>query len=504
MTARVVPGTIEAVMQRALMIVALVLAARSATAADDRAETLRAQAMAAYRSKDYASAEQLVREARAASNDPEWRQRMSWALACVAALRGHRRDSLDALAEAVNSGYADWQQASVDEDLESVRGTSEFRRLIATMKRRASDQQLFTVTRWDNPDLGWAGLHRFEDWADPKLAELRTRYQLQGLVAGRATELDRQLAVLAWVHNRWPHDGSNEPSHEDALTILREVAEGKHFRCVEYSTTLAQALQALGFPARSIGLRREGVSWGHGKGHVVTEVWNNELGKWILLDGQNNATWEQGGLVLNAAEVRERYLGVGANKVRMIHHGSSWLSDWKPEAQRLEWIRYFHHLSYRQDNALFAERSDRQEVELLRRGEAHEVLFQGQPIAGHAQTLDPARIYPALNRVHIDIGTTGRGGTVDGALTLTFTNSTPWFAAYEIEDNGRTHRQNEGLYRWSLQRGDNRLAIRAVNQAGLVGAPTVLEVAYRPSPGQPGRLAGDPGKGTPAAAGKTE
>ena len=29
--------------------------------------------------------------------------------------------------------------------------------------------------------------------------------------------------------------------------------------------------------------------------HVVTEAWNNELQKWILLDGQNNGTWQLDG-----------------------------------------------------------------------------------------------------------------------------------------------------------------------------------------------------------------
>jgi hypothetical protein len=102
----------------------------------------------------------------------------------------------------------------------------------------------------------------------------------------------------------------------------------------------------MGFPARRIGLRRDGVSYGAGKGHVVSEVWNNELGKWILLDGQNNATWRDGDQVLDAAEVAR---AVPGGHGRPVAHGPPRLvvdQGWKPSDQRAEWVVYFHHLSY--------------------------------------------------------------------------------------------------------------------------------------------------------------
>ena len=43
------------------------------------------------------------------------------------------------------------------------------------------------------------------------------------------------LRLLHWVHMRWQHDGLNEPTRRDALTILREARDGKNFRCVEYA-----------------------------------------------------------------------------------------------------------------------------------------------------------------------------------------------------------------------------------------------------------------------------
>ena len=308
-----------------------------------RFETLRNRAAEDAQAKDYETATRLTREMLDVAPDPPARAFIAYNLACLEALRKRHREALAALADAVAGGYAEWQHASTDQDLRPLRRMPEFKRLIVKMKELAVRLRLFEVTRWDKPDLGWASLHRFDEPNHAKFKQLRDEYRLGDVIAGKETELDKQLALMAWVHGRWPHDGWNEPSNDDALTILREAAAGRRFRCVQYSVALAQVLQAMGFPARRIGLRRDGVSFGIGKGHVVAEVWNNELGKWILLDGQNNATRWEGDKVLDAAEVRERFLGARGDRLRMVHHGSAWMKQWDPEAQRRAWIVYFHH-----------------------------------------------------------------------------------------------------------------------------------------------------------------
>lgn len=54
----------------------------------------------------------------------------------------------------------------------------------------------------------------------------------------------------------------------------------KRFRCVEYSIVAAGALNALGIPARTVGLRTKYVEtelWS--AGHVVAEAYLKDLGK---------------------------------------------------------------------------------------------------------------------------------------------------------------------------------------------------------------------------------
>ena len=61
------------------------------------------------------------------------------------------------------------------------------------------------------------------------LSQLRTEYALSKLIKNKSEDLQKVLAVLNWTHNQWKHNGSNEPSKNDALTILKEVNEGKNF-----------------------------------------------------------------------------------------------------------------------------------------------------------------------------------------------------------------------------------------------------------------------------------
>lgn len=138
------------------------------------------------------------------------------------------------------------------------------------------------------------------------LRQLREENGLPGLLNGLTTDRQRVLALLDWTHRQWKHDGGNEPSRPDALTILHEARAGQRFRCVEYATVLASALQAVGYRARPVALKTKDVETARsGAGHVLAEVWLPQHGKWALLDGQYNVMPEAGGVPLNAAELGE-------------------------------------------------------------------------------------------------------------------------------------------------------------------------------------------------------
>ena len=143
----------------------------------------------------------------------------------------------------------------------------------------------------------------FSDSAGPYLTELRTDYQLAGVVAQAATDFERIRAISRWVRQRWEHNGDNVATPSDPISILEQAAAGTRFRCVEYSIVLAGALQSLGIPARVVGLKTADVETrASGAGHVVAEAYVADRQKWVMVDGQWDAIPMLNGTPLNAVE----------------------------------------------------------------------------------------------------------------------------------------------------------------------------------------------------------
>ncbi|PKO95353.1 MAG: hypothetical protein CVU12_10425 [Bacteroidetes bacterium HGW-Bacteroidetes-7] len=142
--------------------------------------------------------------------------------------------------------------------------------------------------------------------ANEFLKELRSSYRIDKLVAEDNTEFEKIKSILDWTNSQWSHNGSNSPSKSDALTILKEAKEGKQFRCVEYGIVAAAAMNSIGIPARTLGLKSRDVEKvRRGAGHVVTEVYSKELGKWIFMDPQMNIIPVLNGMPLNGVEFQK-------------------------------------------------------------------------------------------------------------------------------------------------------------------------------------------------------
>jgi hypothetical protein len=144
-------------------------------------------------------------------------------------------------------------------------------------------------------------------------------------------------ALLGWVSTRWDHNGSAHVEWPDAVHVLDRVAGGERFACVEYSIVLSQALNACGIPARSVTLFRRNHHTGMGRAHAVTEAWIDDLGQWVLLDGQNGVYWVDGA-PLGLVELRRRQRG-GEPPAELVSLAG------KASATPAEWWPYFHTVS---------------------------------------------------------------------------------------------------------------------------------------------------------------
>ncbi|MEW5675458.1 transglutaminase-like domain-containing protein [Flavobacterium enshiense] len=134
---------------------------------------------------------------------------------------------------------------------------------------------------------------------------LKQEFKLDSLVKECKTDFEKITKIQSWVQSRWKHNGDNVPEKNDALFILREAEKGKQFRCVEYSIVAGQCLQSLGFTVRGLGLMSKDINdVKSGAGHVVNEVYLNDLKKWVFIDPQYDIITTYKGNPLNAVELQ--------------------------------------------------------------------------------------------------------------------------------------------------------------------------------------------------------
>ncbi len=222
----------------------------------------------------------------------------SYTLACGYSLLNDSSAALVQLSAAVDLGFSDYILMRGDPDLDNVRRLPEFEWLV---------QQAKEAQRID-----WSGAPGdpptvlSDDPGCEELRRLRREHDLDAVVAACQTDGERLERIVSWARSSFEHDGSNEPSAADPLTILSEAAKGERFRCVEYATLVVAAARALGLPARELCLATRDVETRpSGAGHVAAEVWLRDLGKWVYADAQAGIVPERDGVPLNAVEFRE-------------------------------------------------------------------------------------------------------------------------------------------------------------------------------------------------------
>lgn len=168
------------------------------------------------------------------------------------------------------------------------------------------------------------------------LRELRNQYGIDRMVNGEKDDVVKVLNILDWTSRQWEHNGSNHPTQQDALTILREAREGKQFRCVEYGIVATAALNSVGMPARTLGLKTRDVEKVmRGAGHVVAEVYSEKLDKWIFIDPQFNVMPILNGVPLNGVEFQKEIYNKNVNLKLINKQGE--LSE-QEAGKYIEWV----------------------------------------------------------------------------------------------------------------------------------------------------------------------
>jgi hypothetical protein len=171
---------------------------------------------------------------------------------------------------------------------------------------------------------------RYEPFSEAALKELRTRYHLDEVVAGAATELDLLCRLVVWSSQQWNwgewHLGESYPPW-NALEILKKGADGKPVGgfCEQYDLVFLQAAESFGFVGRQISISNGALGRPDTIGHEPTEIWSNQFRKWIYLDATYAAYIVDASteIPLSLFEVRQRQIflmrGQASNHYRIVH-----------------------------------------------------------------------------------------------------------------------------------------------------------------------------------------
>lgn len=214
------------------------------------------------------------------------------------------------------------------------------------------------------------------------------------------SDFDFALEAMLWVTQQWKHDGwSAAPQNAGGLDILKLVHnEGARFRCVEYGTVLRDILRAYGFYTRTIGMITEDSAYGgFGKGHIATEFWLNDPGKWIYFDPQfGTFVSNSAGEPLNFYELFREVEESGWDQVHV-----TWLVE--HERDDIEDIsKFYEEFIENSFGSLSVTIGDRS-FELGLRDQQVKIVFQGMPQSYSFFTSRAEDIYPDMNVVELTL-----------------------------------------------------------------------------------------------------
>jgi hypothetical protein len=334
-------------------------------------------------------------------------------------------------------------------------------------------------------DSEYSRRFHFDSSENPKLKELREKYQLDRVVASGRDEFDRQVHLMDWVHQRFQKFGQPSMKCRGALEILGAIDQGHTFFCQQYAEVMVSAAASLGWIDRPLALRRhQGVAKvGGSTEHSVTEIWSNQYRKWVMLDPTSNLYLEKDGVPLNAYEIRQEWFhGAGAKLVFVI--GKERKKFRKADLPVV--LRRFANFG---DLAIHPDELDKYgfigfipNTNLMDAGYDYGRMFivQDELCSGtswHKRTtpekpaIDP---YFPLGQAAFEL----RADT-DG-LQISLKTLTPNLDRFEsrVDHGGWT--ATKETFAWALHSGANRLEVRTMNRFGVDGPASILEVEVSP------------------------
>ncbi len=352
-----------------------------------------------------------------------------------------------------------------------------------------------------------------------RLAGWKTKFELDRVVAGAATEFEKQLRLMRWAYEvpikgldpyHWSYDDLPVLKKDAAGRILKDTAFQEKGRrreghCLDCNLTLVGACLAMGYPARWVNIATMSTY-----GHEVAEVWSNDFDKWIFLDATRDYFLfdPETGIPLSLLEINERLAEIIprpvtwedplkamipdaslAGKVRVAYREGRNRFSIKDKTQGPELLLLMGHLSLILRND-FASRPTPVPWRLSSNWGGP--LFYGYFTAKFPRKREYALhterwqdFAPPLNRTHLTLSETETPGT----LRVDADTETPFFRSFLVRIDGAAGTEKAATsFDWPLHEGLNGIEVRARNSAGVTGPPSMISVVLAETEPAPAAL----------------
>jgi len=322
------------------------------------------------------------------------------------------------------------------------------------------------------------------------------KYVLDDLKIINSSEPEMFFELMAWVSSQWKHNGWNAADKGlTALDIIKNAKAGEQYRCVEYGKVLKDVLLSFGYISRIVDLRSVDVAYGGaGMGHVATEVWSNNLQKWIFLDPQFNVYAKYQSEVLNIYDIFKLKEKGGFKNIEFVNVRSNKLNETYPKFIT-NYLAYIGVYQIAKNNTY--------SLVLQMEGQDEYLTFQSMPRGSCVFTKNKEVVYHDINRSMVVINypederqrsrTIMKSCNIKTAedfkenmclfaakpdFKLSLLNNMPWFDKYEVYLNNQIVEVKDTTCDIVLPKGISDLKVVAVNKVGIKGIPTLMKIKY--------------------------
>ena len=324
---------------------------------------------------------------------------------------------------------------------------------------------------------------KFDSFENPKLKELRTRYQLDAVTAPGRDEFDRQVLLMDWTHQQFKNFGQPSTGAKGALEILKAVDDGHTFFCSQYAQLLVSAAASMGWVDRSLALRRHQgeAKVGGSTEHSVTEIWSNQHRKWVMLDPTSNMFLEKDGVPLNANEIRQEWFYQGGTNLMFV------IGKKRKRYRKSDLPIFLKRFAGFGDLAVHPDELDKYgfiayipNTDIMDSGFDYAGMFivKDQLCDGTKWHVRKVPENPAVDP-YFPVGQSSLSLTVEGGkIRASLQTLTPNFQRFEVRFDGGKWNPSDDVFTWNVREGQNRLEVRTLNKFGVAGpiSSAVVEI----------------------------